>query len=90
MYLGDEVREEGIGLVVCHTIVLLGHQQLKQSLQEVQALKIHGGVGVKEMNGHPAKQEVDVSYGRLLEIAIRITYALVEVEGRRGNKEGRK
>ena len=57
-YLIDQVGQEGIALIVRHSVVLYSEQHLEQGTQELQTLEVDGGVGVKEPQGDPAQQQV--------------------------------
>ena len=60
-HLLHEVGEKGIGLVVAHPEPPVTDQHLEEGVQEVQALEVDAGVGLKESQRHPAKEQVQTA-----------------------------
>ena len=67
MYLSNKIRKEGIGLIVGHPVVPILSQHFEGSLEELQALEVDSGVGLKEAQGNPAKEKIHTTNSSLLE-----------------------
>lgn len=63
-HLQNEVGEEGIGLVVAHSVGVL-YEHVKDSVKELQTLEVDCCVGVEEPEGDPAQEEVKGADGCL-------------------------